>query len=85
MIDLLRVLSPITTKDLVAHVARVKRCDPVASADLPEPNEVPSHLRAFEKAVPPLAVLLPNGEWEAVPEKVVVREPKDVQKGFSFE
>jgi hypothetical protein len=85
MIDLLRALSPITASELIAHVARLKRTDPVSSADLPEPNEVPSHLRAFEKAVPPLAVLLPTGEWDAVPVVVAPAKPKDVQKGFAFE
>lgn len=85
MISLLFALGPLTARELADHIGRIhreaKRLDKPELADWsPAENEVPSHLRALQNAVPPLATMI-DGEWEAV---LVVTKPKtsETQKGL---
>ena len=86
MIDLLRQMTePMPMAAIVSYVAVLKREASRLNAldsikDIPAASEVPSVLRALERAGK--AKQNERGKWEAVPEKPAVQKPRDKQKGL---
>lgn len=77
---LLFAIGPITARGFADHVSRCRQADKESVKDLPHVADIATYLGDMGSVG--LANELPNGEWEAVPEKPAEQKPRDKQKGL---